>query len=89
MQDGRFMEETESSQVVLPLQDVRVPQRWEVRGGSHRVVDLLPVERRGSRLDTGMQTSVLTLGLYTSYFSIRELQSELFPSRSEGLQENS
>lgn len=30
VQDGRFVQETESSQVVLPLQDVWVPQRWEV-----------------------------------------------------------
>lgn len=37
------MEEAESRQIVFTLQDVRVAQRWEVRGGRHRVIHLLSV----------------------------------------------
>lgn len=89
VQDGRFVEETESGQVVLPLQDVRVPQRREVRGGLHRVLDLLPVQRRVGGLGMGVRTSALTpIVAYTSYLSIRELQPELLVSRTEGLQQN-
>ncbi len=45
VQDSRFMEEAKSCKIIFPLQDVGVPQRWEIRGGHHWVMDLLPMER--------------------------------------------
>lgn len=41
VQHSRLMEKAESCQVVLTLQDVRVPQRGEVRRRTHWVMELL------------------------------------------------
>lgn len=43
VQNGGFVEEAESRQVIFALQDVRVAQRWEVRWRRHRVIHLLSV----------------------------------------------
>lgn len=44
VQDSRLMEEAESSEVILTLQDVWVPQWWEIIGRLHWVLYLLPME---------------------------------------------
>lgn len=38
VQHGRLVEEAEGSQIVLALQDVGVPQRWEISGRRHWVI---------------------------------------------------
>lgn len=41
MQYGGFVQEAEGRQIVFPLQDIRVAQMGEVRGGHHREIHLL------------------------------------------------
>lgn len=53
-------------------------------------MDLLAVERKVSEVETWVETSAITslFLVYTSYISIRELQTEMFLSRTVGLQEH-
>lgn len=53
VQHRSFMEEAQSRQIILPLQDVGVAQRWEIRGGRHRVLGLLPMEKEVQTLEHG------------------------------------
>lgn len=43
MENGCFVEEAESRQVVFTFQEIRVARRWEVRGRRHGEIHLLSV----------------------------------------------
>lgn len=45
VQDGRLVQEAESCEIIFTLQDVRVPQRWQIRGRVQWVMNLLSMEK--------------------------------------------
>lgn len=84
MENGGFVEEAESRQVVFTLQEIRVARRWEVRGRRHGEVHLLSV---GMEVRSFWEVELFIFFSY-GHLSIRELQLELLIPKTVALKDH-
>lgn len=70
MENGGFVEEAESRQIVFTLQEIRVARRWEVRGRRHGEIHRLSV---GMEVRSFGEVELLFFFFFYGHLSIREL----------------